>query len=158
MPEIPERMQTKDRHRDDVFLSQELLFRRFHMHHFQDNELEIDAIEMPDMSVMREKYCDDPCWVLIDLEDQIDFSGWGIAGFPRSAIPATLYFRGNPNFTFEPKHVPYKRNYPHTEIWAYDEGIRVTGKNSLPPEVHLPFRERLLWETVIVRPPQSTKI
>ena len=142
-----------NRPRNQHFEDDEKLYRRFRPDMVDGRRLELDAVCMPDMSVMRESLMDDMRWVLIDPDGQRDFSSWGIAYFRVEDVPCEVLFRGAQLYIFGPRHVPLPRNYPHSEVWAYRDGEHLQGRNALPPEVHLTFRERLLQRTrIAVRP------
>lgn len=144
---------------DPVFADDEHLYRRFPPASFTNGELDVDAVRLPDISVMREKYTLSLDWVLIDTRGERDFSDWGIAKFTVGRIPPLQWYRGVQVFSFAPRHVPYPdTNYPHSEVWAFEGDDPENDdahleENTLPPEADLAFREKLLWVIVIQRAP-----
>jgi hypothetical protein len=48
-----------------------------------------------------------------------EFHDWGVIGFQVRDIPAEMQHLGVHIYRFRPKHVPHKRNYPHSEVQAY---------------------------------------
>jgi hypothetical protein len=115
MAELPEGMMQRGRLEDDVFEPEEHLYRRVLHELWEDDYINLDAIELPDMSVNREKY-GPPQWVRL-LSDE--FHDWGVIGFQVRDIPAELQHLGAHIYRFRPKHVPHKHNYPHSEVQAY---------------------------------------
>jgi len=150
-------MRTNGRQEDQNFDDDERLYRRVPPNLCQSGEIEVDAVELPDISTMRDKYTDSIDWVLIDPTAKSDFSGWGVAAFPVRGIPSSVPFRGLETYYFRPVHCPEKNNYPHSEVRAFDEdGNRLSSKPMvIPPECHLKFRERLLRCTKLVRSPSA---
>jgi hypothetical protein len=56
MAEVPSAMLQRDRSIDPFFDDDEELYRRFSPHSLLGNEISIDAVQLPDMSVIRQKY------------------------------------------------------------------------------------------------------
>jgi hypothetical protein len=115
MPDPPEGMMQLDKPVDDVFKPEEYLYRRAPHELRDDDYVSLDAIELPDMSVNRGKYSL-PQWVRLISDEVHD---WGVIGFQVSDIPSEIQHLGVHIFRFRPKHVPHKRNYPHSEVRAY---------------------------------------
>jgi hypothetical protein len=115
MGELPEGMLQRGKPVDDVFEPKEYLYRRVPHELWDDDYVNLDAIELPDMSVNRGKY-DSPQWVRL-LSDE--FHDWGVIGFQVRDIPAELQHLRVHIYRFRPKHVPHKHNYPHSEVRAY---------------------------------------
>lgn len=140
---------------DPDFAPSECLYRRISPTSFQNGEIDVDAVNLPDVSTMRSKYTPQPEWVLIDPDRGYDFRHWGIAQVRVDGIPKMS--RGIVKFS--PCHDPSENNYPHTEIRAYDAtGEHLTGMpiaRLLSPEVHLDFRERLLRKMTILQQPSE---
>jgi hypothetical protein len=146
MNELPPGMLAKGKSDDQTFEDDEHLFRGFHPDALCGTSIELDAIELPDMSVNRGKY-GPPEWVLL-LDG---FEGWGVASFQVKDIPRELLHLGLLLFTFIPVHVPLKLNYPHSEVRAYDEnGNRIKAKERLDPDMHLRWRECLLQKIHVI--------
>ncbi len=155
MPDIPPEMMTNDRLADPVFDEQELLFRRFSADHFNGSEVSIAAFELPDMSVIREKY-GQPRFLL--LEDK--FRDWGAVAFRvRDIPPNRAIWHGPLVYVLEPRHVPLKYNYPHSEVWVFHNGTHIcrnTGNEDLlDPDFHLRWRECLVLASHIKIVPGS---
>jgi hypothetical protein len=115
MPEIPEGMMQLDKMVDDVFKPDEHLYRRVPHDYWDDDYVNVDAIDLPDMSVNRAKYSL-PQWVRL-LSDE--YHDWGVISFQVKDIPAEMQHLGVHIFRFRPKHVPHKHNYPHSEVQAF---------------------------------------
>jgi hypothetical protein len=56
MPELPAYMIKGGRPPDQSFTPEEMLYRRVPPDFWDDDEIELDGIDLPDMSVTREKY------------------------------------------------------------------------------------------------------
>jgi hypothetical protein len=111
MADVPEAMLTKERKLDPHFADDKDLFRRFAPDHLDGARIAVDAIELPDMSMNRSKY--GPAhWLLLDE----GFENWGVFAVPAGDIPKELLHLGKFVYTFEPRHVPLKYNYPHSEV------------------------------------------
>lgn len=130
------------RPRDQSFRPDEYLFRRVPLELWDDADeaLDIDAVQLPDMSVIRGKY-GHPEWARLEREECCD---WGVIGFQVGDIPARLLHLGVFVWTFGPRHVPLEENYPHSEIWAYENDVHVNTRIRLDPHLHLRWREMLL--------------
>ncbi len=150
MPDLPSAMLRNGRPKDQDFRPDEYLYRRVPLVLWAfDFAVDIDAIELPDMSVIRGKY-GHPEWARLESDECID---WGVIGFRVGDIPARLLHLGVFTWTFGPRHVPLEDNYPHSEVWAYENGIHVNAKNRLDPHLHLRWREMLLRRIkTIIRP------
>ncbi|MEZ6099960.1 MAG: hypothetical protein R3E01_13410 [Pirellulaceae bacterium] len=143
MSDLPAAMQTRGRQPDDVFQPDELLYRRVPPIHWEDwdEDIELDAIELPDMSVVRSKYAH-PEWVRFE-GTTYKFSNWGVVGFRVDSIPPELQHLGVYRYTFDVRHDPKKQNFPHSEVRAYEDGNHVTLSESLDAHLHLRWREQL---------------
>ena len=152
MSEIPEAMMTRERDPDRLFTPNERLFRRFPPIYADGTRVEMDAIALPDMSVNREKY-GPPKWLLLDD----DFEGWGVFAFEVADIPDGFLVEGVRMYSFKPVHCPQKRNYPHSEVRAYENGEHISSGSPerLPRDVQLRFRERLRWGVRVCIQPKS---
>jgi hypothetical protein len=115
MADLPEGMMQLNRGMDDAFKKDEYLYRRVPHESWDDDYVTLDSIELPDMSVNRGKY-GPPQWVRL-LSDE--FRDWGVIGFQVKDIPAEMQHLGVHIFRFRPRHVPHRRNYPHSEVQAY---------------------------------------
>jgi hypothetical protein len=135
---------------DPDFAADESLYRRIRPDMYANGQIELDAVELPDMSVDRGKYAQ-PEWLLLG-----EHADWGVAGFRVKDIPARLVHLGTWAYTFEPRHVPHKRNYPHSEVWAFEDGAHIDGKERLDPILHLRWRHLLLRKIKVVIAPAAT--
>jgi hypothetical protein len=130
------------------------MYRRFRPEDFDDDDgrLELDVVELPDISVFRGKFAL-PRDVLFSSTGQYD--GWGVARFLAGRIPPSMMHQGVTTYIFEPRHVPYEDKYPHSEVWAFTGGVHIdkAAMHLLDPDFHLKFRERMLRVTdVVIRP------
>jgi hypothetical protein len=150
--DTPDAMKQKGREADPIFDPEEKLYRRFQPEAFEDGSVTIDAIELPDMSVNRGKY-GPPEWVLISETDRYD--GWGVLAFEVRNIPNPVVYRGIRTFTFGPVHCPQRQDFPHTEIWAFENGEHVSISDTVAEEaeIHLRWRQNLLWRSNVVITP-----
>lgn len=128
MTELPEGMLQRGRPEDDRFEPSEHLYRRVPHVLWEDDYINLDAIELPDMSVNREKY-GPPQWVRLLGEEYHD---WGVIGFHVIDIPPEMQHLGVHIYRFRPRHVPHKRNYPHSEVQAY-----YANSDSIDAEQHI---------------------
>lgn len=155
MPDFPSAMMKEYRSEDQEFTSNEQLYRRvpFLLWDEDDDDVDLDAIELPDMSVMRGKYAH-PEWARFDRGEYHEL---GVLGFRVDAIPDGFLHLGVFEWTFRAVHVPHRRNYPHAEVQAFEDEQHVDGKTrNLDPDAHLRWRE-LLFRQVreIYRPRES---
>lgn len=152
MGEIPEAMMANGRQPDDHFDPDEDLYRRFSPEWLDGTTVDVAAIELPDMSVNRSKY-GLPEWTLLAEGCE----NWGVAAFKVSDFRQELLHLGEFEYAFEAMHRPHRRNYPHSEIWAYKDGehIDLNHSDQLDPEPHLRWREQLAWRIrVVIQPTQ----
>ena len=159
MPDFPSAMLRNGRPEDQAFHSDEYLYRRVPLKLWDDGDdpLEIDAVELPDMSVIRGKY-GHPEWARLQSEE---YSQWGVIGFQVQGIPPSLQHLGVFVWTFTPWHVPLHKNYPHSEVRAYENNVHINAKRShyLDPDLHLRWRELLLRRIKkIIRPHEQVEI
>ena len=157
MPDLPSAMLRNGRPKDQDFRLDEYLYRRVPLELWDDADvaIDIDAIELPDMSVIRGKY-GHPEWARLESDECID---WGVIGFRVDDIPVRLLHLGVFTWTFGPRHVPLDENYSHSEVWAYENGTHVNAKNRLDAHLHLRWREMLLRRVkTIIRPYESRDI
>ena len=151
MDEALDGMMTLDRQPDPVFANDEDLYRRIDSNDLEGGRVSLDAVELPDMSVNRSKY-GPPEWA----RRQDEFRSWGVFAFQVQDIPAELLHLGTILFTFGPQHVPLKYNYPHSEIWAFKNGehIDLRKRSDLDPDLHLRWRQILVWKCRMVLQPE----
>jgi hypothetical protein len=145
MADVPPEMMQGTRPVDPAFDDQEELYRRFSSEKLDGGEIAIAAVALPDMSVMRQKY-GWPRWLLLDDE----YSDWGVLAFHVRDIPPAqeLWHEGIISYTLAPEHVPYQRNYPHTEVRVFRAGVHICKESMnldlLDPDFHLRWRERIV--------------
>lgn len=149
-------MKTNGRDPDPVFHPEERLFRRVPIRIWADpnEELPIEAMELPDISVGRSKYGHAE-WVRLGGDDGM--LDWGVIGVKTQDVPDSLMHAGIFQYEFVPTHDPTRLNYPHSEIRAFEDGKHV--RANIPEELDLRFRHRLLLKTrVIIKPFQEVAI
>jgi hypothetical protein len=146
MCDIPPAMMANGRPADQDFDDDEELYRRFDPENLEAGEVTIDAVALPDMSVIRQKY-GHPEWLLIHE----DFAHWGVLAIRVRDIPpdSPILHMGEVPFVLQPRHVPYRQNYPHSEVWVFRSGVHLCSQDDnlhlLDPDFHLRWRERVVW-------------
>lgn len=151
------------RHVTPHFDKRESLYRRI-PHDLWDEDdpahpIDIDAIELPDMSVGRSRFAH-PEWLRLAS----GCADWAVVGFRVEDIPREQFIDGI-RYEFGPVHAPERRNYPHSEVRAYRAATEavpdehVDGKKVMMPDrVHLEWREKLLRHVrVFIRALQSVR-
>ena len=162
MSKIPPAMKQNRRFVDAHFVKTEYLYRRVPLDYWADagDDLDVNAVELPDMSCGRSKY-GHPEWLRLDVRDNgvyIFRDGWGVIGFQIGDVPPERWDDGILRFTFSIVHEPDEWNYPHSEIRAFDGGVRIDVVEKLPELMHLEWRELLLREArVFLKPNQNAK-
>jgi hypothetical protein len=150
MPELPDYMLQKERKPDPEFSPEEELYRRVRPEDWNDEEIELDTIEFPDMSVTRQKYGPPHAarW------ERGDYVGWGVIGFQVKGIPAEIRFQGAFIYRMRPAHVPHRRNYPHAEVqvfeasWEQPEQETHIDKKAMPG---VPLEAQQEWRELLRR-------
>ena len=175
MAEIPAEMNRNNREPDQDFFPDEYLYRRVPELLWDDDEIDVAAIELPDMSVNRQKF--GPAWWVRFVETENSTSGarsftlteMGVIGFKSKDVPPRQAFRGAFVYRFQVVHAPEKYNYPHSEIRAFESKFgdpdgpetHVDGKgliHRIDPVWHLEWRERLARKCrVVLRPRESAE-
>jgi hypothetical protein len=153
-------MRANQRHEDPHFHPDEYLFRRVPIALWDDpaDRLEVDAVELPDISVGRSKYGHAE-WVRFDVVNGRFYEDWGVVGVQVRHVPPKLWRDGFPKFVFRVRHDPDDRDYPHSEIRAFDNDKHVNMVDNLPEDIHLQWRERLLRVIqTIIKPYQRVKV
>lgn len=142
------------------FVPDEVLFRRVPLILWQskDDDIELDAIELPDMSVGRSRF-GHPEWVRFDVVNGKHFDDWGIIGFEVRAIHPHFWVNGTDSFTFRPAHDPLDLDYPHTEVRVYLDAERISIAERIPHHIRLKWRE-LLFRQIrrVIRPFQVVRV
>ena len=142
MPEIPEEMKKNGRPRIKEFEPDEYLYRRVMPEQWDETEIDIDAIELPDMSVNRSSL-GPPHWVRLEEERCKD---WAVVGFKVRDIPTDMLHLGIDLYAFSPMHIPLDLNYPHSEVRCHKNGSHIDAKKHLDHSLHQRSREKLLWK------------
>lgn len=139
--------QDRERPVDPHFEKSERLYRRFMPDHWDGENLDIAAIQLPDISVNRGKYCESSTDVIWSEDRRFD--EWGVCSFIVGDVPC-IYHQAY-TYSSDVVHKPERLNYPHSEVQAFENGLHVTRNlmESVSPEAHLRFREHLLRKTRI---------
>lgn len=165
-PEFPDAMLTKGRLPVEHFEKSERLYRRIPSEEtyfdFASGSIEMDAVELPDMSVNRAFYGPMECpmeWLLIDYPDA------GIASFLVGQIPPSLQHLGITWYSFLPVHRPERHNWPHSQVEVYEsdrpvsrptDGRHVDGKRVLiEPEISYRWRYQLWCQLRLLVAPRA---
>ncbi len=154
MPDLPEYMLQKEQKVKPIFTPDELLYRRVPDEVWDDwdndGDIELDAIEFPDMSVTRESLgpADSARWI---GERHVD---WGVIGFKVKDIPSQILYQGAFIYKMRPVHRPLRRNYPHSEVQVFE-----TEWNNPEDEIHvekktmpgIPYEAQQEWRELLRR-------
>jgi hypothetical protein len=160
MSSPPLAMRTDDRPHDPHFHPDEHLFRRVPLWLWDDpaEELGVEAVELPDISVGRSKYGHAE-WVRFDVVKGRHYEDWGVVCVRVGDIPPEMWRDGVFHYEFRTCHEPLEKDYPHAEIRAYENDDHIDLASRLPEEVHLKWRERLLRKTrAIIKPYQKVVV
>ncbi|MSQ97634.1 MAG: hypothetical protein EXR98_24220 [Gemmataceae bacterium] len=160
MSSPPVAMRANGRREDPNFHNEEYLFRRIPTTLWDDpaEELDVDAVQLPDISVERSKYAHAE-WARFDVLNDRYYDVWGIVAVQVQDIPPELWREGVFHFVFRVNHCPDDRNYPHAEIRAYENEVHVDQPGKIPEDVDLAWRERLLRKLqTIIKPHQIVRI
>ena len=150
MPELPEYMLRKDKPAIVEFAPEERLFWRVPKEFWDDEEIELDAVDIPDMSVTRESLA--PATSARWIGD--DYVDWGVVGFRVADIPSEIRFQGAYIYRMKAVHAPLKRNYPHSEVqvfeskWDQPQQELHVGKEAMPG---VPREAQQEWRELIRR-------
>jgi hypothetical protein len=153
-------MRTNNRPQDPHFHADEYLFRRVPTAIWDDpgDELGIEAVQLPDISVGRSKYGHAE-WARFDVVNGRFYEEWGVVGVQVADIPHELWREGVFRFVFLPRHSPLEKDYPHSEICAFENERHINAVDGIPEDVHLKWRERLLRELhTIIKPHQRVVV
>ncbi|MCG3197290.1 MAG: hypothetical protein GHCLOJNM_01775 [bacterium] len=107
------------------------------------------------MSVNRD-FCDPktnrPEYLLLDPK----VGRMGIASFRVEDLPSKR-FHGGSELQFLPMHRPQRRNYLHSQVEVYRNGVHVThqGEDGLPIGVYQRWQKDLARKAVVIRQPES---
>ena len=158
--ELPAEMMMNGRAPITHFAPNELLSRRIPADttyfDFDAGGIEMDAVELPDMSVHRDLLGSN-LWLLIEHPTA------GIASFRVTDIPPAIQHAGTTWYTSFAVHRPLRRNWAHTQVEAYvanaalttpADGTQVDGKTCpLDPNAHYRWRYQLWRRLTLVRRP-----
>ncbi len=155
MLELPEYLMQREQPVDPIFSPDETLFRRVRPDDWDDDDVDLDAIEFPDMSVNRSKFGppESARW------DRGQYVNWGVIGFVVRDIPVEIPFQGAVIYRLRPVHKPHKRNYPHSEVQVFEakwdspgqeNHIGVEKMPGIPHEAQQEWRELLRRKCRIV--------
>lgn len=150
MPEKPPEMHRNGRPKVPEFRPEERLYRRVSPDNWGDPRVEVDALDLPDMSVNRGKPIGEPGWVLLESDE---YAHWGIIFFEVQNIPERVVHEGGSTYSFKAVHIPHDENYPHSEIWAFLGEVHVQARRELDPALSLRWRNALLQRTHTHRRP-----
>jgi hypothetical protein len=154
MSDIPPELFQGDRVADPHFEPKERLYRR--LRRDWGDAPDIDAIQLPDISVNRGKYCE-PIHVL--WSESGAYEGWGVLCFRVKDVPAKVAHAGIELYTSKIVHTPQRKNYPHSEVRAYDpHGSHLDSKSiaMMDRGANLRFRQKTLeYAQVIIEPAPS---
>ena len=152
MPDVPDEMKTRGRPAMPFDDPSEYLYRRVSPTLWDEAGIEVDAVDLPDMSTNRARF-GPPEWALLVDED---CRSWAVVGFMVRDIPPELVHLGVERYAFSPMHAPTKNNYPHSEVRCFRNGVHINAKKDLDRELHLRWREKLLWKVrTFIRPAES---
>jgi hypothetical protein len=160
MSSPPLAMRANGRPEDPHFVADEYLFRRIPTQIWDDpaEDLGIEAIELPDISVGRSKYGHAE-WVRFDVINGRHYEDWAVIGVQVGDIPPELWQEGVFHFEFRACHAPGEYDYPHSEIRAFEDNGHINLASMLPEDIHLKWRERLLRKmTTILKPYQRVRV
>jgi hypothetical protein len=129
MSKIPPAMKQNRRFADAHFVKSEYLYRRVPLDFWADaaDDLEVNAIELPDISCGRSKY-GHPEWLRFDVRENgvyIFRDGWAVIGFQIGDIPSERWLDGVFRFTFKTVHDPDEWNYPHSEVRSFEDEVHI---------------------------------
>ncbi|MCF7809724.1 hypothetical protein K9N50_01910 [bacterium] len=149
--DYPDRMYSNN-HRileDQIYSDSESLYFRFPKSYFINTDnLELGAINVPNMSCNRYKYGGKPEDVLCGYYSRSDgtivtYIDWGVAEFKVSDIPNPLLWRAIP-FYSKAVHIPERKNYYHTEIQSFDSNKNpIEARGAYSEEILMLWREKL---------------
>lgn len=153
MPDFPPELAQGTRQPDQDFDGNEQLFRRFPPDYGSDPD--VDAVELPDISVCRGKYSR-PEHVLCSSHNA--YAGWGVLQFRVKDVPRSIKYAGYDACHSRVVHVPFQRNYAHTEIRLFDVNDNHLDKatiSRLDKDVNLRFRQKILEYAVVCIAPAA---
>ena len=150
MADKPDGMLRNGRPPVPEFDPQERLFRRVSPDDWGDPHPEVDALDLPDMSVNRGRPFGEPEWVLLEGDE---FETWGIVYFEVQGIPERMTHQDGRVYTSRAVHVPLKENYPHSEVQAFHDDTHIQARREMDPDLSLRWRNALAQRTRNYRRP-----
>ena len=147
MAELPPKMIHNGRPRDQDFAPDEILYRRVPTDLWDEDDeqdLDVDSIDLPDMSTVRSKYAH-PEWARFD-NGEYKHPDTGVIGFEVRHIPSPMTHLGTWTWTFSPRHVPLDTSFPHAEVWASENGNHIQARARIEPAILLRWREQLFMK------------
>lgn len=150
----PEPMLRKGRPADQHFNAEERLFRRIPPNCvLPEEKIDLRAIELPDISVNREKHEGIPEYVLYGMfhGKPRHFKNWGIAAISAGGIPPEIESDGM-TYLFMPVHRPEEHNYYHSEIQCHSQnGEHVDPTQQIARESQLLWRKKLQAQMTMIK-------
>jgi hypothetical protein len=102
---------------DQMFTDGELLYRRYRMEHFQNQQLLPSAFKFPRQSFNRQKYSTPQDVLHADCcEGKRLPDGWGVLECSATDLPMPISGYDGRTFQFQPVHTPLECCYAHTEV------------------------------------------
>ena len=156
MADVAPEMLQRGRAADQDFDDDEHLFHRFQGSHYHPEErfkVGEEAIELPDMSVAREKHGGRPEFLLVNRARlRKHHPEWGVFQFQVRDIPRQMNHLGK-SYSFRPVHDPRKHDYFHSEVRCYDSDDRhLNAKEFLPRDLALRWRRILRFKIRVCIP------
>jgi hypothetical protein len=132
---------------DPNFAPSELLFRRVPIEDVANGSVSDSSLPSPSFSVNREKYC--------TAEQVVQaWQGFRVAAFMVGDIPVELKSDGGEVFNFGVEHTPEQDNYAHSDVNAYQEGMKLESTKKPPRHVRKKFRDLLRQRIAILDTPE----
>lgn len=154
---IPDGMYQKNSGVDNNFFPDEYLFRRVSPQAISGKNINLEALDFPDMSVGRSKY-GHPEWLRLYNHNGVDCATWAVVGFRIEQIP-TPHLVDNIQYVFIPAHDPERKNYPHTVIRTHNGNVTITSLIYFPHRLSLDWRARLKkFLTIFIEPNVGVEI
>ena len=154
--DCPREMLQNGRPPDPDFAGDELLYHRCLKEWVDEDQKILPAyVHFPDQSVNRSKYSR-PWHVLVPdgAKGSAEWIYWGIARTTVSAIPGPIETSGGVPYSFSVEHDPLQRNFGHSELSAYKNGIRERNKNKINELVKKRYRQLLSEQTRVILSPE----
>ena len=149
--DLPKEMLQNGRPPDSAFAGDELLYLRCMKDWVEDKKILPAYVHFPDQSVNRSKYSR-PWHVLLPdgAKGSAEWIYWGIPRTTVSAIPGPIETAGGVSCSFGVEHDPLHRNFGHSELSAYKNGIRERNKKKINESVKKLYRQLLSEQTRVI--------